>query len=802
MQCFWRCKSRLLLVALSVGTLRPEVRILPTPQYLEVRSDPSIATDRGVEIVLASPHSAGNAKLKLAAAWLQNALRKQSASAKVNTTGKAAGATIYLWDWSQGTNPAVRLNLLDKQTLSDTSYWGQSYVIRTDGSAVWAIGSSDQGVLWAATTIAQSLQHGPGGIQIPALYVRDYPDFQFRAAADWVLNGEVNRWSMERGQGIEAYRKLCERKLDLAFRYKINMVLIDGFGWGLKQRFSGYAELMRGLNAYARERGIHLLYGGYGASYGIAYQTGPIYEEGAYLGEVFKNRESYPDGPTYQCLGFTRGKKGVDASILGSCRSNEELNRRKGEELRQFVAAVEPGALYIHHEDFGNYRNTAQIWLKRCERCRKRWPNDSLAAEDGGAGGLANGYAALVRAINSVKNPADGYDAARDCRIILISPVYHPDSAASDDWAAALELWRNIGKLLPRSHNVEAGFREVFPQKYGGRRWTEQFNTAMRNAGLDLGMFLYFAGGADDWSSDYPLTGVPAMNALFRGATTIYNGTGDFYREPMELVSAEYSWNTRSNGFYMNPMREDETRDIWRRYIFQENQPSALFGPGKLFEQACTLLYGPQAAAPMAAYYRESVSLPDREIAGSNAASDNGYLPMGWNRIHAVLDHWRDLALDSKTWGAQISNERYAEVFARMNIDLKELHRRLARRWNAGLELNRKGAADVRNALAANPSVDSIEDLRFLETGFRVYEPLMEALANYHAGLEAYFENPRNAANAKMRLRDALAKARQVQQSVSQAFPHVVDPIGGDVGAVRHYTDLLVRSIEGMEKER
>src|SRR6516162_6937760 len=136
MQLFSRWRSRLLLVALSLGTLRPETGILPTPQYLEVLNDRPIATDGGVEIVLASPHSAGNSKLKLAAAWLQNALQNQAASVKVNTTGKPAGATIYLWDWSQGTNPAVRLNLLDKQTLSDAAYWGQSYVIRTDALAV------------------------------------------------------------------------------------------------------------------------------------------------------------------------------------------------------------------------------------------------------------------------------------------------------------------------------------------------------------------------------------------------------------------------------------------------------------------------------------------------------------------------------------------------------------------------------------------------------------------------------------------------------------------------------------------
>ena len=80
----------------------------------------------------------------------------------------------------------------------------------------------------------------------------------------------------------------------------------------------------------------------------------------------------------------------------------------------------------------------------------------------------------------------------------------------------------------------------------------------MKEAGLKLGLFLFFAGGADDWLSDYPLSGVPAMNALFRGARTIYNFTGDFHREPMEILSAEYSWNSRSAGFFTDPLRYDE----------------------------------------------------------------------------------------------------------------------------------------------------------------------------------------------------------------------------------------------------
>ncbi len=58
------------------------------------------------------------------------------------------------------------------------------------------------------------------------------------------------------------------------------------------------------MNRYARARGIRLRFGGYGASYGMAYQGGPIYEDAPYLGKVFENRERYPDGPTYGAWGF------------------------------------------------------------------------------------------------------------------------------------------------------------------------------------------------------------------------------------------------------------------------------------------------------------------------------------------------------------------------------------------------------------------------------------------------------------------------------------------------------------------
>jgi hypothetical protein len=252
-----------------------------------------------------------------------------------SAAGRGSGApALYVWNYEQDSKPPVALNALDRKTLTDSGHFGQSYIIATpDDASLWIVGAGEQGALFGIMTALQLIHRGTSGVEISGVYIRDYPDFEFRAAADWLLNIEINRWAFDRGQGVEAFARLCERKLDEALRYKINMVVIDGFGWGLKQRFPGYGELMRRLNGYARARGIHLVFGGYGASYGMAYQTGPSYEEGAYLGEAFKNRESYPDGPVYRCMGFPQGRQGVDPATLGSCRGNEDLNHLKAAEL-------------------------------------------------------------------------------------------------------------------------------------------------------------------------------------------------------------------------------------------------------------------------------------------------------------------------------------------------------------------------------------------------------------------------------------------------------------------------------------
>ncbi|HEY1241421.1 MAG TPA: glycoside hydrolase family 20 zincin-like fold domain-containing protein [Bryobacteraceae bacterium] len=783
-------------LCLSAHAVFAAVRVAPTPQYLEpLSSSVTMRRGGGCSIVLGPAAAAKDEKMLLAAEAIRRALQQADSTLHV-TVGSGGGIRIYLWNYGADSKPTMTLNFLDRTIVEAGAHYGQSYVIRTpDSESLWVVGASPQGVLLGAMSVLQLIRDDAQGVTLPGVYIRDYPDYEFRAASDWLLNVEGNRWALDRGQGIESYVHTVEQKLDRALRYKINFVMFDGFGWGLDQRFAGYPEMMRRINKYARARGIHLEFGGYGASYGMAYQHGPLYEEGAYLGKVFENREHYPDGPVYRCMGFPRARKGVDPATLGSCRSNEELNKLKAEELRKYVAAVEPGALYIHHEDFGGFNGTQKVWLQRCQGCRTRWPNDSLAASNGGAGALANGYSALIKAVNSVKDPATGYDASRDCQIIVVSPVYIPDSPASESWANVLELWRNIAEELPRANNLQVCFRETFPQNYGGAKWTHEFNSVMRRAGVNLGIFMFFAGGADNYITDYPFAGTASMNAMFTGARTIYNFNGDFYQEPMEIVNAEYDWNVHSSGFFRDPRTFKEATDMRRRFML-EDEPKEMLAPEGLFRTACDLLYGAKAGPIMADYYLRYENIPDApEAQARGNGGSSTYLPMTWNRAYTPPQHWRHLALDSKTWGKEISNEAYAAGVQNLKISREELHRRLAHRWSVVAEMNRKGAVLVDRALAAGPLPESVEDLRFLQTSFRVDQPLIASLAEFHSALRQHFAG-QDGAQERAALESALARAKQARQLAAQAFPQPIDPIGAEVGSLRKSAQRLVQAIE------
>jgi hypothetical protein len=247
----------------------------------------------------------------------------------------------------------------------------------------------------------------------------------------------------------------------------------------------------------------------------------------------------------------------------------------------------------------------------------------------------------------------------------------------------------------------------------------------------------------------------------------------------------------------------DEASALDHRYIYEQDQPEAIFGKGGLYHRVCELLYGSKAGAVMADYYRESAWIPDVEIKAPKSNRHyymNSYLPATWNRAYMVPMHWRHLALDSKTWNPEMDNERYLAAFRPLKIDRQELHRRLARRWSIVSQLNTKGARYIDRALAAGPSMESQEDLQFLKELFRVYQPFTEALADFHGAFNLYLTQPGEQRKIAALFGSAGTKGRQARELAAQAFPRPVDPSGGEVGTLRRLLDRFLESAAAMQE--
>ncbi len=192
------------------------VRIVPNPQYFEavkhslrlapgssvVDSDRAGREDQACRRVLADRPCPGGCIVESVRSICRRRHGGSTGNPSVELHGRPGA-------------PPLALNLLDREVLAESHRYGQSYVIRTpDAQSLWVIGNSDQGVLFGAMTVLQLIRRVAKGTEIQGVYVRDYPDFEFRAAADWLLNVEANRWALDRGQGVEAFAQLCERKLD------------------------------------------------------------------------------------------------------------------------------------------------------------------------------------------------------------------------------------------------------------------------------------------------------------------------------------------------------------------------------------------------------------------------------------------------------------------------------------------------------------------------------------------------------------------------------------------------------------
>ena len=692
---------------------------------------------------------------------------------------------IYLVDWSQesGLKNQVRaiLDEEDRQVLSDLQKTGQGYVIRTlpERRAIWLVGATDQGVLYAATTLLQLIEPRDSGISIAGVHIRDFPDFRYRAASDWLLQAEANRWAYDWGDGRRAYVRRVKQKLDLCLRFKINMVVFDGFGF-TEEKVPGYAQMMKELNGYARDRKIKLLFGGYGSNYQAA-----LIRPEHNIGKIWYNRENYPSGMTYSCFGeanLTYRENSPTGGFLGTCRGNDELNRLKAEEIEQFVRSVQPGALYIHHEDVGNVvrmgnpddaNNRLSDWKSRCPRCRAKWQNDDFFAKDGGAGAIAHGYKNFMNAIFSVKDPDTGYDASKDCTVVFISPGYSPNPTDPKSWEKHLLFWSNVVSLLPKNENVEIGFREVLPQEVTGKRWIDAYKERLQSEGLNMPIFNFFLGGADLYTRDsfnYPFSGAAAMNGLFLGAETSYNFSGAVFQDPLQLFNSEFSWNVKSPGHQI-PKSYEESVKVRMELMTYRQIPAEIIGPSGFLEEACKKLYGRKAGMAMKRYFEFYRMQP-------LASTSSLLVPDLPERLYPLPILWRSLEID-RDYGSLgpvhapgPSKDRADSPF--------EKQERWAKIWKLYGEVNYEAVGMISEVLGTNDlRADAHDEIMYLKKCLEVAQRISFVLASYHTAL--MHTAARDRSSVESSVKQTQDRLKELLKFLNERFSFdTVDPMGGD----------------------
>ena len=485
-------------------------------------------------------------------------------------------------------------------------YTGQAYTVRNDCSGKIRItGSSPQGILYGIQTLKQIYEETRPGL--PECEIADWPDFQYRLSANWLHNCEVARWGYDRGQGISNFIKDARKRIDWALKYKINLIHLDVSHADFRpDEFPDFATIVQNLNRYARERGIKLMSGGI-LSFGM------------------KNRTHYPDGEVYKCIGRKYRAGQEDAFIGAWCFSNRDAWKIKYRRLEDYVRAVEPGALYLHSIDIGDYRGIVEAWGMRCKKCRTRWPDDRIESPEGLAGAYAEVQNGLLETVRGVKNAETGYDGGKDCLITLATSPYTIYLDNDDDWEKELKFYETLSRELKYVENVqfiirEQGFRKT-KDVLRVKELTDRINRKGRGHGLFVGVFPGLPGSG---SSVRPAPGisfgreifaVPVMYGTLKGARTVASFEASADREVNAVLSASYSWNSKPDCFYEKPVNYREWVNVYVGSFSGYYYPNEVHGKNGLVSAICEKMYGKKAGGYIArAISLRSISSPGMEI--------------------------------------------------------------------------------------------------------------------------------------------------------------------------------------------
>ena len=602
--------------------------------------------------------------------------------------------------------------------------------------------ASPQGLRYAEATLRQLRVPSPGAERIRVAEIVDWPDFELRMN-DWLLWAEIGCWSYDRGDGKRAFQRRIKDKLRWSADHKINGILIDGFGWDA-ERFPGYGAMMRRLNAQARGLGIHLMYSGYGSSYGAG---------SACCGRIFRNRRSYPRGKSYACCGHPRRGRG-QSRFMGTCLSNDELMRLKQKELGRFVRSVHPGALYIHNLDIGELKDLGPSWLQRCPACRERWPNDDPLAPDGAAGAYAHLYDSLSDAVFEVEDEGLGYKASRDCFVVHVSPAYGGYETPDEEWDRHLQYFAALSRCMRNVANVCFGTREHLTRHTGSRRRLEQMAEVLRQQGQGHGICAIVFHGCDGFFNDHLFTAAPTLSGFYKGATVLMNSSGTAYQEPLQLLNAEFAWNASRGSL---PKSFAQSRELFAGYRDRTVQPPDIFGTQGFLGRACERLYGKGAGRHM----RKVFTLSTREGLPPVAhVTTKNYEAFG-NPSSIPLHRWGDDLPAGEAAG-------------------------LARRWGRVSKVTAKALEATEAALRAGPTDRTESDVRWSAKSLKIGAMCALAAERYY---ELYALAQRllagrpggSASDINSKHKALQSQTRTIAKLLRATFPRkMLDYLGGD----------------------
>jgi hypothetical protein len=472
----------------------------------------------------------------------------------------------------------------------------QAYVIRSQAaspSTVWIIGASPVGTYYGATTLVQLLTTPqPGLVVLPPVDVCDYPDIPYRMSADWVLqwDWEVNGYDW--GDGLPAFLERCKRKIDFCARFKVNRVRFLGgrIAPGLGPQAERYERVKRfalELNRYARRKGVALQYSS--SSWGVDYFNWGLSCPQPWV----LNRESYPDGPVYACVGGT----------TGGCFSNEALIDAIVARHRQLVRDTEPSSIYLHQIDAATYHELAEIWKTRCPRCRERFPDDDPASAHGYAAAVAHLYSRIIAGLKSVTNAQSGYDASRDLEIVFASPGYSYATESDADWDKDRKYFAEIGRQLTDRNNVQITFREQYKRCDDRCLRFEEMAASLNEVGWPHAPFVFAVQGGGFIDGWHMFVSSPVLTGINRGAATLYNANGHVHSELQVLANVNYAWNLDAPGS-VDPLSlpGKSMQEEAVRYALGQRHSDYLYG--SFLESACKTLYGERAAPSLVALFR------------------------------------------------------------------------------------------------------------------------------------------------------------------------------------------------------